>query len=137
MAPPTDHSSAERPAEGDPADLDLTAAAARLREERDEVGARLVSMTRDLEALFDASADSNADDEHDPEGQTIAYERSQLTALIQGAQDHLAGIEAALSRLESGTYGMCEVCHRPIPAERLDARPTARTCVEHATPTRA
>lgn len=98
--------------------------------------ARLASMTTDLESLFAASADSNADDEHDPEGQTIAYERSQLTALIQGAQDHLAGIDASLLRVELGTYGMCEVCHRPIPAARLDARPTARTCIEHATPTR-
>jgi hypothetical protein len=43
--------------------------------------------------------DSNADDEHDPEGQTIAYERSQIEALIQGAGDHLAGIEAGLLRL--------------------------------------
>lgn len=136
MAAPPDPSSAERPADGTAGELDLTAAAARLRQERDDVGARLASMTTDLESLFAASADSNADDEHDPEGQTIAYERSQLTALIQGAQDHLAGIDASLLRLELGTYGMCEVCHRPIPAARLDARPTARTCIEHATPTR-
>jgi hypothetical protein len=56
-------------------------------------------MTTDLESLFAASVDSNADDEHDPEGQTIAYERSQIEALIQGAGDHLAGIEAGLLRL--------------------------------------
>jgi RNA polymerase-binding transcription factor DksA len=89
-------------------------------------------MTKDLESLFAASADSNADDEHDPEGQTIAYERSQLSALIQRAQQHLAGIEAAAIRLQQGSYGVCEVCDQPIPAARLDARPTARTCVRHA-----
>lgn len=94
-------------------------------------------MTRDLEALIAASADSNADDEHDPEGQTIAYERSQLVALIHGAQDHLAAIEAAMTRLEQGSYGICEVCGQPIPAPRLEARPTARTCIQHAAPTRA
>lgn len=110
--------------------------AARLREERDEVRARLVSLSGDMEALFAASADSNADDEHDPEGQTIAYERSQLAALIQGAQDHLAGIEASLVRLEEGSYGICDVCGQPIPAARLEARPTARTCIQHATSTR-
>jgi RNA polymerase-binding transcription factor DksA len=93
-------------------------------------------MTRDLEALFAASADSNADDEHDPEGQTIAYERSQLSALIQGAQEHLAGIEAATARLRQGSYGICEVCHQPIPTARLEARPTARTCVRHTAPVR-
>ncbi|TPG18450.1 TraR/DksA family transcriptional regulator [Pedococcus bigeumensis] len=110
--------------------------AERLREERDEVRARLASMTRDLEALFAASADSNADDEHDPEGQTIAYERSQLSALIRVAQEHLAGIEAATARLHQGSYGICEVCHQPIAPARLEARPTARTCVRHTAPAR-
>jgi RNA polymerase-binding transcription factor DksA len=112
-------------------DLDLEAATERLRVERDEVRARLANMTRDLKSLFAASADSNADDEHDPEGQTIAYERAQLSALIQGAHEHLAGIEAASLRVQQGGYGICEVCHQPIPAARLDARPTARTCVRH------
>ncbi|NYG07304.1 RNA polymerase-binding transcription factor DksA [Phycicoccus badiiscoriae] len=113
-------------------DLDLESVAERLREERDEARARLTTMTRDLEAVFAASTDSNADDEHDPEGQTIAYERSQLAALIQAAQDHLGAIEAAMLRLQQGSYGFCEVCHEPIPSARLDARPTARTCVRHA-----
>ena len=93
-------------------------------------------MARDLESLFAASADSNADDEHDPEGQTIAYERSQLSAFIQTAQAHLSDIEAATLRLQQGSYGICEVCGQPIPAARLEARPTARTCVAHAAPPR-
>ena len=136
MARPPDQSSIEPSVEGMPAAFDHAATAERLREERDEVRGRLATLTTDLESLFAASADSNADDEHDPEGQTIAYERSQLASLIQGAQDHLAGIEAGLVRLTEGSYGICEVCQQPIPAARLDARPTARTCVEHATPTR-
>src|SRR4051794_10186498 len=112
--------------------LDLEAVAARLDTERDEVQARLTSMTTDLESLFAASQDSNADDEHDPEGQTIAYERSQLSSLIDGAKAQLAQVEAAMARLEAGNYGRCEVCGEPIPAGRLEARPTARTCVAHA-----
>jgi RNA polymerase-binding transcription factor DksA len=115
----------------DQADLDLKAVAQRLREERAEVRDRLATMTKDLESVFAASADSNADDEHDPEGQTIAYERSQLSALIRAAQEHLSEIEQATARLEQGSYGTCEVCMQPIPAARLDARPTARTCVQH------
>ena len=89
-------------------------------------------MTSDLESLFAASQDSNADDEHDPEGQTIAYERSQLSSLIEAAQAHLADIESAQARVDAGSYGLCEVCGRPIPSARLEARPTARTCVDHA-----
>ena len=108
----------------------------RLAAEKAEVRARLASMRADLEALFAASKDSNADDEHDPEGQTIAYERSQLQALIDGAQAHLANVDAAERRLQDGRYGVCEVCGVRIPAARLEARPTARTCVPHATPGR-
>jgi len=136
MARPPQQTSSDRTAGDARTDLDLEAATERLREERDEVRARLAIMTRDLESLFAASADSNADDEHDPEGQTIAYERSQLSALIQGAQEHLDGIEAATTRLQQGSYGICEVCHQPIPAARLDARPIARTCVRHVAPVR-
>ena len=116
MARPPQQTSSDRTAGDARTDLDLETATERLREERDEVRARLAIMTRDLESLFAASADSNADDEHDPEGQTIAYERSQLSALIQGAQEHLCGIEAATTRLQQGSYGICEVCHQPIPA---------------------
>ncbi|EWT06362.1 hypothetical protein N864_22095 [Intrasporangium chromatireducens Q5-1] len=134
MARPPDHSPVGHSPDGTgmEVEVELEAAAERLREERDEVRARLASMTTNLESLFAASVDSNADDEHDPEGQTIAYERSQFEALIQGARDRLAGIEAGLLRLEQGSYGICEVCHQPIPAARLDARPTARTCIQHA-----
>lgn len=90
---------------------------------------RLASLTADFDRFVDASRDSNADDEHDPEGATIAYERSQVDALMHQARTQLAEIEAALARLTSGTYGTCERCGRPIPEARLEARPTARTCV--------
>ncbi len=111
--------------------MDLEAVARRLGEEHAEVSDRLATLTEDLASVFSASVDSNADDEHDPEGQTIAYERSQLTALIHATQEHLSALEAAAERLEQGRYGVCEVCRQPIPAERLEARPTARTCVQH------
>ena len=135
MARPPGRTSADRAAGDAWPGLVPEAATERLREERDEVLVRLATMTRDLKSLFAASAGSNADDEHDPEGQTIAYERAQLSALVQGAQERLADIEAATIRLQQGTYGICEVCHQPIPA-RLDARPTARTCVRHVAPAR-
>lgn len=85
-------------------------------------------------ALIAASRDSNADDEHDPEGQTIAYERSQLAAVTTQAREHLAEVDAALERVASGTYGICVVCHGPIDAACLAARPAARTCVGHLHP---
>lgn len=126
-----DHHGPPAPSQATPG-VDREAAAARLLAERDEVNARLTNMTTDLESLFAASQDSNADDEHDPEGQTIAYERSQLSSLIDRAHAHLSRIDASMAQLADGGYGRCEVCGEPIPAARLEARPTARTCVAHA-----
>jgi len=94
-----------------------------------ETSARLDGLRRDFEGVVAASADSNADDEHDPEGATIAYERSQLGALIQQAERHLVEVRDALERLAAGRYGVCERCGGTVPAERLEARPVARTCV--------
>lgn len=108
------------------------AATARLREERESLLARLAELGEDMTSFFDASRDSNADDEHDPEGQTIAFERAQLAAVTDQTRAHLAEVEAALRRLEQGTYGVCETCGELITAARLEARPTARTCVQHA-----
>ena len=104
----------------------------RLEADRAQTRARLAALREDCAGVVDASRDTNADDEHDPEGQTIAWERSQTGALVRQAQEHLREIDAALQRIAAGTYGLCEVCGAPIPAARLEARPTARTCVAHA-----
>ncbi|KAB2811827.1 TraR/DksA family transcriptional regulator [Pimelobacter simplex] len=101
----------------------------RLVAERDEALRRLAGLTGDFDEVVAASRDTNADDEHDPEGATIAFERSQLAALVRQVRAHLADVDAALGRLDAGTYGLCEVCGRPIAGERLEVRPAARTCV--------
>jgi RNA polymerase-binding transcription factor DksA len=80
-------------------------------------------------SVVESSRDSNADDEHDPEGATIAFERAQVEALAREAAARLASVDAALGRVEEGTYGACQVCGRDIPQARLEARPTATTCV--------
>ncbi len=97
--------------------------------ERTSTLERLAALRADFTGVVDASRDTNADDEHDPEGQTIAYERSQAGALVRQAVHHLAEIDAALARAAAGGYGVCEACHQPIAPARLEARPTARTCV--------
>lgn len=98
--------------------------------------AQLTSLHRSFQEVVDASTDSNADDEHDPEGSTIAFERSQVNALIQQAHRHLGDIEAARIRLTDGQYGLCEDCGQAIAAARLDARPVARHCITCASRTR-
>jgi DnaK suppressor protein len=91
--------------------------------------AEAATLARDLEALFAASRDSNADDEHDPEGATIGFERAQLTALLAAARERIAEVDDALGRVDAGTYGSCAGCGRAITAERLEVRPFARLCM--------
>jgi DnaK suppressor protein len=99
-----------------------------LNAERATTLARIQAMQADLDAIVAASANANADDEHDPEGSTIAYERAQVAALLAGAQSNLGDLDSALARLSAGEYSICERCHSQISAERLAALPAVRTC---------
>ncbi|MEI5673072.1 MULTISPECIES: TraR/DksA family transcriptional regulator [unclassified Nocardioides] len=114
----------------------MTDPAERLRAERDVVVRRLAALRGDFGGMVEASRDSNADDEHDPEGQTIAFERSQLDTLIRQALARLEEVDTALARVADGSYGTCATCRRAIPEERLEARPAAATCVDCARGTR-
>ena len=91
--------------------------------------ARAADLRRAFDALVEATEGSNVDDEHDPEGTTIAFERSQLAAALERATVDVAEVAEALDRVTAGTYGRCEVCGAPIPAGRLTARPTATRCL--------
>ncbi|HEY0533529.1 MAG TPA: TraR/DksA C4-type zinc finger protein [Actinoplanes sp.] len=93
------------------------------------VEAEAGALEHDLASVFEASRSSNADDEHDPEGATIAFERAQLTATLAATRQRAAELRAALLRHDDGTYGICERCGKPIPSARLEIRPDARTCV--------
>lgn len=100
-----------------------------LAAERDSTLDQVAGLEREFGDIVAASQAANADDEHDPEGATIAYERQHVVALLEQARAHLAAIDEALSRLDEGDYGRCEVCGEPIAPERLAARPTATRCV--------
>ncbi|MEV6300670.1 TraR/DksA C4-type zinc finger protein [Actinoplanes sp. NPDC051861] len=94
--------------------------------------AEAATLAASLEALFAASRDSNADDEHDPEGATIGFERAQLTALLAAARERIAEVDEALRRVDDDTYGVCERCGLPIASDRLAARPFTRFCIKCA-----
>ena len=100
-----------------------------LAEERVAALAQIEALTREFDGVVAASKASNADDEHDPEGATIAFERQQVVALLDQARRRLADVDAALARRAEGGYGTCESCGRSIAPERLAARPAARTCI--------
>jgi len=107
-------------------------ARARLEELRSVTRERLSALEGEHRSVVDASRDSNADDEHDPEGATIAFECAQVDALVRDAAARLESVDEALARLDAGTYGTCVRCGEPIAPGRLEARPTATTCVSCA-----
>ncbi len=94
---------------------------------------RLERLEWEFAGIVEAVGPAGADDEHDPEGATIAFERQHVAALASQARSHLAQIEAAMRRLAQGSYGICQDCARPIPAARLAARPASTTCLSCAT----
>jgi DnaK suppressor protein len=59
-------------------------------------------------------------------------EREVADASAARARDAIEDIDAALARMDAGTYGLCESCGIPIPVERLEAIPHARFCVRCA-----
>ena len=96
---------------------------------RAETVAQLAALEAEFAEVVAASRSSNADDEHDPEGATIAFERQQVAALVEQARRRLAEVDAALARAAAGGYGRCTSCGGPIAPERLAARPHATTCI--------
>ncbi len=98
---------------------------------------RLTGEQRELlRQLQDLGARHDADGIEDPllehgfadAGQATA-ERVNLLTLVKSLRDTQREVEAALGRMDAGTYGLCQRCGLPIPEERLEALPATRLCI--------
>jgi DnaK suppressor protein len=110
----------------------MTDPARRLTARRSETLNLIQALDRRQAEIFESSAYTTNDDEHDPEGVTVAFERAQVAGLLEQARTELRALDAAAERLTAGTYGTCARCGHPIAPERLDALPAATTCVRCA-----
>ncbi len=97
--------------------------------EREQTLSRIRALAADFDVIVAASMDANSDDEHDPEGATIAFERERTAALQGEAKAHLGDVDRALARVATGEYGLCRSCGRPIATERLRALPVTEVCI--------
>jgi DnaK suppressor protein len=104
----------------------------RLAARRGETLRLVEALGRRLDGIIESSAHTTNDDEHDPEGVTVAFERAQVAGLLDQARAELQALDAASERLAAGTYGTCVHCGRPVTPERLDALPAATTCIRCA-----
>jgi len=94
---------------------------------------QIASLESVVAAIVEGSELVSTDDEHDPEGATIAYERAQASALLRQARADRDALAVTHHQLEMGRHLMCEVCGRDIDLERVAALPTTARCVGCAT----
>jgi RNA polymerase-binding transcription factor DksA len=107
-------------------------ARARLEEERERLQRVLAGLQADAQTTGDASsiAEQSSYDQHPADIGTEVFEHEKNQSLLEQVQSELGEIDFAFQRLESGDYGTCQACRKRIPAERLEAMPAARFCVE-------
>ena len=109
----------------------------RFRSALEERRARVVAVIEHREhreSLEDETGElvSSSADNHLADTATETYDREFDEGLGEDAERLLRQIEAALQRLEEGTYGICEVCGREIGEERLEAIPFTTLCIDDA-----
>lgn len=114
--------------------MDTTDARSKLEEERE----RLVALrdeeeeTSGLDEEQSVSSGELADyDQHPGDAGTETFERTKDLAVQDQLDARLSDVDAALVRIEEGSYGHCEACGKEIEPERLEARPATRYCLEH------
>ena len=71
-------------------------------------------------------------DNHLGDAASETYDRELEEGLDEGVRETLRQIDDALTRIDEGTYGLCEIDNKPIPEERLRAIPWTARCIEHA-----
>lgn len=116
--------------------MESSSARSLLESERASASQRAGALLTELSWLAGDASDANGDDEHDPEGSTLAFERARVAALLADAESTLEDLDLALRRLTAGSYTDCEVCGGVIPQGRLEALPATRTCIGCATAAR-
>jgi RNA polymerase-binding protein DksA len=91
-----------------------------LLKEREQIAEELTHLREFLQTEVDVEPD---------EGDAEIFEREKNAALIAVLENKLKDIDAALKSIETGRYGICEMCGEPIEVERLEIKPDATLCV--------
>ncbi|MFY9579409.1 MAG: TraR/DksA C4-type zinc finger protein [Gaiellaceae bacterium] len=81
-------------------------------------------------SIGDETGEDAVYDNHLADTATVTYDRELGYTLEENSEHVLAEIEAALKRLDDGTFGICTNCGEPIAVERLEARPWATLCID-------
>ena len=113
--------------------LDVAGLRTALVEERERLVGAAASLDHESAGTLEDELGELADgsgDNHLADLASATYDRELDEGLEEGVQATIAEIDAALARIDNGTYGACEVCGKPIGAARLEALPWARLCID-------
>jgi DnaK suppressor protein len=112
--------------------MDIEHFRSRLLEERKRVVDALEYLKKETPgSLEDETEETSGVENHLADQAAGTLDREVDYSLEESAEQVLGQIEAALARIEAGTYGMCERGDKPIGEERLEARPWATLCIDH------
>jgi RNA polymerase-binding protein DksA len=105
-----------------------------LREERDRILAELRhgELAEEAGSQDDARGELAHYDDHMADSATETFEREKDLAIEENYKLLLEQVDAALEKIENGTYGLCDRCHKAIAPGRLEALPYATLCIECA-----
>jgi DnaK suppressor protein len=106
---------------------------------RKRLEGELAELTTQRDGLEEATGVSMAEaggevgfDEEYADAGSYTFERERDLSLVDNVKDLIQKVEHALARIDDGSYGRCEVCGKPIEAERLDALPYTTLCLADA-----
>ncbi|HEY2868290.1 MAG TPA: TraR/DksA C4-type zinc finger protein [Gaiellales bacterium] len=112
------------------ATVDIESVKRRLIEEREGVLEERRRLVEDTSRSMEEAVDEDGNDSHIADSASETLDRGIELSLEDNADHLIAAIDAALGRIEAGTYGQCERCTQPIAEERLEALPWATKCIE-------
>jgi DnaK suppressor protein len=102
----------------------------RLEAERERVAAVVEELHSENDGSMQDEVDESVVDNHLAETASVTLDREMGYSLEENEARLLGAIEAALQRIDNGTYGRCERCGNEIEPERLEAIPWATLCLE-------
>lgn len=112
--------------------IDTTRFRDALLAERERVQRALDNIRGENPGSMEDETGDEMSDQHLGDAATAMHDREMDYTLTDNEEQVLAKIDAALQRIEDGTYGTCTNCGRPIGEERLEARPWADLCIDCA-----
>jgi len=110
--------------------MDREALKQQLLDERERLGREIAELDADLSESLEDSSEESPYDQHMAETAAVTLDREIDLTLEENARAAIAQIDRALQKLETGTYGRCDKCSKPIGEERLEIAPFATLCID-------